>query len=217
MARKYVIEHMEEDDHSKVPPWVYLEYRHILELVHDPSRDPTSSPASSVLFSSLSEPSCKALQNELAPSPSSSSRGYETTLPPTSTYEASTEPVLEKMKEAGLDISRVCLLDPKAEKVLEPGDGDRFDWFLFGGILGGLLLHFPDFALALLFFSVFLLDGRLRFSVRCRQWSGTVWISGCPETKLSLSSSSPETFQRRVPNETKATIHRGIGRGNLDD
>lgn len=31
---------------------------------------------------------------------------------------------------------RVCLLDPKAEKDLSPGDGDQFDVFLFGGILG---------------------------------------------------------------------------------
>lgn len=32
--------------------------------------------------------------------------------------------------------SRVCLLDPSAEKDLSPEDGDVFDAFLFGGILG---------------------------------------------------------------------------------
>ena len=31
---------------------------------------------------------------------------------------------------------RVCLLDPKAEKDLAPEDGEEFDVFLFGGILG---------------------------------------------------------------------------------
>ncbi|GAB7366735.1 hypothetical protein MBLNU230_g0691t1 [Neophaeotheca triangularis] len=31
---------------------------------------------------------------------------------------------------------RVCLLDPKAEKDLGPGDGEDFDVFVFGGILG---------------------------------------------------------------------------------
>jgi len=31
---------------------------------------------------------------------------------------------------------RVCLLDPAAEKDLSPEDGDAFDIFLFGGILG---------------------------------------------------------------------------------
>lgn len=32
--------------------------------------------------------------------------------------------------------SRVCLLDPAAAKDLSPDDGDTFDVFLFGGILG---------------------------------------------------------------------------------
>ena len=31
---------------------------------------------------------------------------------------------------------RVCLLDPSANKELSPEDGDLFDIFLFGGILG---------------------------------------------------------------------------------
>ena len=34
------------------------------------------------------------------------------------------------------DKSRVCLLDPAAASDLSPEDGDRFDVFLFGGILG---------------------------------------------------------------------------------
>lgn len=34
------------------------------------------------------------------------------------------------------DKSRVCLLDPAAAKDLAPEDGDNFDVFLFGGILG---------------------------------------------------------------------------------
>ncbi|KAK3685759.1 SAM-dependent RNA methyltransferase [Podospora appendiculata] len=34
------------------------------------------------------------------------------------------------------DKSRVCLLDPAAEKDLSPEDGTTFDAFLFGGILG---------------------------------------------------------------------------------
>lgn len=31
---------------------------------------------------------------------------------------------------------RVCLLDPSAKKELRPEDGEAFDVFLFGGILG---------------------------------------------------------------------------------
>lgn len=38
--------------------------------------------------------------------------------------------------------SRVCLLDPAASKDLAPEDGDNFDVFLFGGILGELCLGF---------------------------------------------------------------------------
>jgi ribosome biogenesis SPOUT family RNA methylase Rps3 len=34
------------------------------------------------------------------------------------------------------DKSRVCLLDPSAVRDLAPEDGDNFDVFLFGGILG---------------------------------------------------------------------------------
>jgi ribosome biogenesis SPOUT family RNA methylase Rps3 len=34
------------------------------------------------------------------------------------------------------DKSRVCLLDPSATKELSPEDGQVFDVFLFGGILG---------------------------------------------------------------------------------
>jgi ribosome biogenesis SPOUT family RNA methylase Rps3 len=37
------------------------------------------------------------------------------------------------------DKSRVCLLDPAAASDLAPEDGDKFDAFLFGGILGVLL------------------------------------------------------------------------------
>ncbi|VUC27678.1 unnamed protein product [Clonostachys rosea] len=34
------------------------------------------------------------------------------------------------------DKSRVCLLDPAASQDLSPADGEKFDAFLFGGILG---------------------------------------------------------------------------------
>lgn len=37
------------------------------------------------------------------------------------------------------DKTRVCLLDPSAMKELSPDDGDIFDVFLFGGILGECL------------------------------------------------------------------------------
>lgn len=36
----------------------------------------------------------------------------------------------------GVRMEDVCLLDPAAETELAPEDGGRFQWFLFGGILG---------------------------------------------------------------------------------
>jgi ribosome biogenesis SPOUT family RNA methylase Rps3 len=55
------------------------------------------------------------------------------------------------------DKSRVCLLDPAAGKDLSPEDGDVFDVFLFGGILGTFSFDFPcapqgrlEFSLSLL-------------------------------------------------------------------
>ena len=44
---------------------------------------------------------------------------------------------LRKVEEIYGDAkSRVCLLDPAAKRELSPSDGDKFDVFLFGGILG---------------------------------------------------------------------------------
>lgn len=37
--------------------------------------------------------------------------------------------------------NRVCLLDPSAKKELSPEDGDNFDVFLFGGILGAYPIY----------------------------------------------------------------------------
>jgi len=39
-----------------------------------------------------------------------------------------------KQSVATLDLKKACVLDPKAEKTLEPGE--RFEYFIFGGILG---------------------------------------------------------------------------------
>lgn len=37
---------------------------------------------------------------------------------------------------SGLELKRCCVLDPEAEKTLRPEDAKRFDYFIFGGILG---------------------------------------------------------------------------------
>jgi len=47
-----------------------------------------------------------------------------------------TEESVEARYSSADQRKRVCLLDPKGEKDLSPEDGDEFDVFLFGGILG---------------------------------------------------------------------------------
>jgi len=42
----------------------------------------------------------------------------------------------EKLASLRISLSKVCLLDPKAQRKLEPEDSLEFEWFLFGGILG---------------------------------------------------------------------------------
>ncbi|OAV92917.1 hypothetical protein PTTG_02717 [Puccinia triticina 1-1 BBBD Race 1] len=44
--------------------------------------------------------------------------------------------ILDLIKNLGVALEDVCLLDPKAEQELKPEDGQKFRWFLFGGILG---------------------------------------------------------------------------------
>ena len=53
-------------------------------------------------------------------------------LPLSNLTEQSVEALYSTPEERG----RVCLLDPKAEQDLSPADGEAFDVFLFGGILG---------------------------------------------------------------------------------
>lgn len=74
-----------------------------------------------VLFTHLSQRSCASLQEKLA-----SLSG------PTASSEAYTQSILELLKNQDIPLSKVCLLDPKAERKLEPEDGLEFEWFLFG-------------------------------------------------------------------------------------
>jgi ribosome biogenesis SPOUT family RNA methylase Rps3 len=53
-------------------------------------------------------------------------------IPSTSKTERTVETIYPTLE----DRQKVCLLDPKAEQDLCPEDGEKFDAFLFGGILG---------------------------------------------------------------------------------
>jgi hypothetical protein len=87
-----------------------------------------SPPDATVHFTSLSSSSQIALSRAFAPAPNPTV--------PTATAKPHTQDVLSLIKELNIPMERVCLLDPRAEKEIEPEDGEVFDMFLFGGILG---------------------------------------------------------------------------------
>lgn len=118
MTFTYVIEHMEEDETTpkSLPPWVELEYAHMITLAGINGR---------VEFTHLSQNSCLSLNDRLA-----------SINEPAASYHVHTRSVMELLEQNNIPITRVCLLDPKAQTVLALEDGKIFDHFLFGGILG---------------------------------------------------------------------------------
>jgi len=141
-APPHILEHMEADESTPetLPPWVMLEYTHILERTFRPSApDSHSNPSASqsgrnkVYFTNLSQKAASALSAQLQQSVSSSS----TTAPPRSSFAALSQSVDSLIAAGSLPPKpRICLLDPRAPKVLSPSDAQEFDAFLFGGILG---------------------------------------------------------------------------------
>ncbi|KAG2159503.1 SAM-dependent RNA methyltransferase [Suillus bovinus] len=119
MTFTYVIEHMEEDEITpkSLPPWVELEYAHMIMLAGKNGR---------VEFTHLSHNSCSLLDTRLA----------SINEPTAASYHVHTQSVMELLEKNNIPITRVCLLDPKAQTVLAPEDAKTFDHFLFGGILG---------------------------------------------------------------------------------
>ena len=118
---------MEADENTpeSLPPWVMLEYSHILERTYRQDRE------NRVYFSNLSSKSATILSNQL-----SGSSGL-----PASSHRATADPLSESVEAliASGQLPpkpRICLLDPKAEKAISPEDAEEFDAFLFGGILG---------------------------------------------------------------------------------
>lgn len=89
-------------------PWSALEYACIARESHDRG--------ARFLLSSV--PATLQMPAELA-----TTRGLEV-------EQRSVEEIFADRKD------RVCLLDPSAQQELSPQDGDTFDVFLFGGILG---------------------------------------------------------------------------------
>jgi len=121
MPFTYIVEHMEEDDETPkaLPEWVELEYKHMRTL---------AGPRARVHFSHLSQTAGNSLSTVLKEQPGQDSLAVA---------ECHQIGVLDLMKQEGIPLDKVCLLDPKADEQLSPADGDGcFAWFLFGGILG---------------------------------------------------------------------------------
>ena len=108
IRRTYIVEHLDPE----LGPWSALEYRAI-------ARE-TAACQGTFMLSSL--PAGFQVPEELAREPA---------------FKAETRGV-EELYPAGQGKERVCLLDPAADKDLNPDDRHEFDVFLFGGILGKL-------------------------------------------------------------------------------
>lgn len=102
----YIVEHLDPD----LGPWSELEYITIAKESH----------AAGNTFCLSSLPPDFQVPPTLASEPAFKSDSR------------SVEDLYKDKKER----ERVCLLDPAAAKDLSPGDGETFDVFLFGGILG---------------------------------------------------------------------------------
>ena len=96
-------------------------------------------PGAHVRFTNLSRAAATSLAQSFAaapsPSPSPASAPSDRTVTGLAESACETVGVLELMRRAGVPRERVCLLDPKAERALAPGDGEgegAFEWFLFG-------------------------------------------------------------------------------------
>ena len=116
-SKTFIVEHLDPDLES----WSSLEYAAIAAECHDPKY------TSHFVLSSV--PKTLQLPPELR------------NMAGLTIEHRSVEELYNGRKE------RVCLLDPKAEEELSPSDGNCFDAFLFGGILGIFYHHVvPDLA-----------------------------------------------------------------------
>ena len=107
---KVIIEHLDDDIYD----WSYIEYRHIYSFVGNEN----------LIFTNL-ERNENGKNNRI--------KGYEK-------LKDLGELKVKNIKKIKTDIEKkygkICLLDPKAEKILSPKDKKEFGVFLFGGILG---------------------------------------------------------------------------------
>ncbi|KAI9216040.1 SAM-dependent RNA methyltransferase [Blastocladiella britannica] len=105
---KFIVEHLEEDLHE----WCRLEYAHMIQHVG----------AGNLIFSHMHP----HIMDELKTNPAGLA----------AKALCGSEPTPTDVVDLGIPVDRVCLLDMEAEEELTPADASRFDYLLFGGILG---------------------------------------------------------------------------------
>eukprot|EP00949_MAST-11_sp_MAST-11-sp1_P001489 g1489.t1 len=112
---KYVIEHMED----AVSDWVTCEYKRIVSDVG----------AENVIFTNMRPgENCPDLE----------SQEMRDVLQGAVAVSENFLEFFAAEKGGGDDLSRVCLLDQEATELLVPEDEGKFEYFLFGGILGNV-------------------------------------------------------------------------------
>lgn len=90
---------------------------------------------SHIHFTSLSKPSSTSLSDQFRPQ--AESEGSQL-----ANVKCHQQGILDLMRSQNVSLDQVCLLDPKAEQILSPLDGDgKFSWFLFG--VSTFFLFFP--------------------------------------------------------------------------
>ncbi|KNE67873.1 hypothetical protein AMAG_12590 [Allomyces macrogynus ATCC 38327] len=104
---KYIVEHMEEDLHE----WCRLEYAHMLSYLAP----------GQLIFTNMQQ----HIVDDLKDPKNDVAKALKGCVPTT-----------KDVTELGIPIERICLLDMEGPKDLEPADADKFDYMLFGGILG---------------------------------------------------------------------------------
>lgn len=103
----FIVEHLDPE----LEAWQKLEYNTIYRECSDAHSD--------LLLTGLADPTRLA-------------RDIQLTIPLSNLLADSVETLYADPQKK----RRVCLLDPKGEKDISPADGEEFDVFLFGGILG---------------------------------------------------------------------------------
>lgn len=128
-AFTFIIEHLDPE----LGPWSALEYRTIATECRESGNQFI---LSSVSLDLRNEGEDGGLRDVLTQSGRVEGSGVEELFPPSRLNRLGEGRGEDREGVVLVRKPRVCLLDPQAERELDPRDGEEFEGFLFGGILG---------------------------------------------------------------------------------